>query len=128
MLCTPQGKVKLRRVFLRPTLDLELICERQKTIALLLRPENIETTGIIVKKLRKIKNVKTSLHHLHRGVDQPSAKKSVQNGVWMALSRFARFSVELKEAVRCLSGGADLAIVQQVWQPDYFASCHGYDG
>lgn len=111
---TPQGKARLRQMFLRPSIDLDLIHERQRTIATLLRPENAQVLSSMVKMLKKIRNVKTSILHLHKGVDLPSRIRSVKKGVWMALSRFALVSIELREAVRNVSGGEGLAIVSKV--------------
>lgn len=111
---TPQGKARLRQMFLRPSVDLDLIHERQRTIATLLRPENTQVLSSMVKMLKKVRNVKTSILHLHKGVDLPSRIRSVKKGVWMALSRFALVSIELREAVRTLFGGESLAIVSKV--------------
>ena len=111
---TSQGKAKLRQMFLRPSVDLDLIHERQRTIATFLRPDNAQVFSSVVKLLRKVKNVKTSMLHLHKGVDLPSRIRSVKKGVWMALSRFALVSIELREAVRAVSGGENLAIVSRV--------------
>lgn len=111
---TSQGKARLRQMFLRPSLDLDLIHERQRTISVLLRPENSQVLSSMVKMLRKVKNVKTSVLHLRKGVDLPSRIRSVKRGVWMALSRFALVSIELREAVRSLSGGENLAVVSRV--------------
>ena len=42
---TPQGKAKLRRLFLRPSIDLELINSRQQAIGFFLRQEHREAVG-----------------------------------------------------------------------------------
>ena len=111
---TSQGKMKLRKIFLRPSLDLGLIHERQATITALLRPENAQKLKDICKMLRKIRNVKIPLLHLHKGVDHPSRDKSIQRGVWLALSSFARYSVELREAVHALGGSTDIPLISKV--------------
>lgn len=111
---TSQGKAKLRQMFLRPSVDLDLIHERQRTIVTFLRPDNTQVFSGVVKLLRKVKNVKTSMLHLHKGVGLPSRIRSVKKGVWMALSRFALVSIELREAVRTVSGGENLVIVSKV--------------
>ncbi|KAH8889520.1 hypothetical protein GQ53DRAFT_825406 [Thozetella sp. PMI_491] len=119
---TPQGKSNLRKMFLRPSIDLGTIHERQRAITVFLRPENTQKIGSIVQMLRKIRNVKTPLHHLHRGVDHPNRERSVQRGVWLNLSLFAQYSVELREMVSSLGGGSQLSIVNRIFSDIDFMS------
>lgn len=111
---TPQGKEKLRQMFLRPSIDIDLLQERHRTIATLLRPDNAQVLSEVVLLLRQVKNVKTSLFHLHMGVDMPKGAKTMKKSVWMALAQFALVSIELREAVRAISGGENLAIISKV--------------
>ncbi|TLS27399.1 hypothetical protein PpBr36_05125 [Pyricularia pennisetigena] len=112
---TPQGKAKLKQTFLRPSTDLGLVGERQRIIAMLIRPENSETFTTIIKQLRMIKNMKAIMSHIQRGVDKPSSLAPAKRGVWKSLQRFSKFTVELYETVRLLeTGGAPLELVNRM--------------
>ncbi|KAL1862522.1 hypothetical protein VTK73DRAFT_6755 [Phialemonium thermophilum] len=110
---TPQGKMRLRKMCLRPSIDMDVIRERHRTIAVLLRPENAHALASMTKLLRGVQNLKTPLRHLRQGVDLPSRIRSVRKGVWMALSRFAQVSMEISEVVRSVAAGQRLMIVSK---------------
>ena len=78
---TPQGRSHLRQLFLRPSIDLDVIMERQRTIALLLHPSNTENLKAISSILRKISNARTTLSQLSRGVNSLSHVRSFQGGI-----------------------------------------------
>ncbi|KAI6359931.1 hypothetical protein MCOR25_006873 [Pyricularia grisea] len=112
---TPQGKARLKQIFLRPSTDLGLLEERQNIIAILIRPENSETFTMIIKQLRMIKNMKTIMNHIQRGVDKPSSLATAKRGVWKSLQRFSKFTIELYETVMVLeTGGAPLGVVNRM--------------
>lgn len=112
---TPQGKQKLRQVFLRPSLDLSIIEERLSTIDILLRPENAASLDNICSSLKKIKDIRTIVIHLQKGVSDASAKASTINrSVWASMLNFTFHTLKITEAVRELSGGQTLAIVTKV--------------
>ncbi|KAK1253925.1 hypothetical protein MKX07_002002 [Trichoderma sp. CBMAI-0711] len=54
---TPQGRAHLRHMFLQPTSDLDIILDRQRTISLLLHPNNEEKSRRVGSILRKISNI-----------------------------------------------------------------------
>ncbi|KAI1079458.1 muts domain V-domain-containing protein [Whalleya microplaca] len=111
---TPQGKSKLRQIFLRPSTDIDLINTRQKTLSFLLRPENTETLMELSKNLRRIKNMKAILALLRKGVDIPGRKASVANNVWAALQRFAMCSLQVRESLDALPGADKIEIIRKV--------------
>jgi len=112
---TPQGKYKLRQIFLRPSLDLEIIEERQATIGILIRPDNSLALGKMVKSLKKIKNIRTVVIHLQKGVSGVSRRGSaMQRGVWANLQQFTFHTLKIIEAVTELIDGQDLIIVSKV--------------
>ncbi|RFU72121.1 dna mismatch repair msh5, partial [Trichoderma arundinaceum] len=55
---TPQGKAHLRHMFLKPLSNLDIITDRQRTISLLLQPNNEEKTRRAVSILRQIDQLK----------------------------------------------------------------------
>ncbi|KAK2073640.1 hypothetical protein P8C59_007907 [Phyllachora maydis] len=107
---TPQGKSKLRQIFLRPSVDLEKIHQRQQTIAVLLNPENAQILDSLSATLKKIKNMRRPILLLHKGVDLPTRHKNVHNSVWLSLFRFAKYAVELRETALSLFKSDQLEI------------------
>lgn len=98
---TPQGKQNLRKMFLWPRMDLEIIRERQSTIAVLLRPDNSGPLDTIVKSLKQIKNIRTVVIHLQKGISGMGGKGStVHRGVWASLRHFTYNTLKIAEAVR----------------------------
>lgn len=70
---TPQGRTHLRHMFLRPVSDLDILSQRQRTIALLLHPSNEETKKRAIAILRKMGNVAHAIAHLRKGISSPSS-------------------------------------------------------
>ncbi|KAL8419470.1 hypothetical protein RB594_002618 [Gaeumannomyces avenae] len=103
--CTPQGKLKLKQAFLCPSTNMELIREKHRTVAMLMRPDNTETYNLLTKKLKMIRNMKTVMGNVQKGVDKPSAQTSAKRNVWQSLQYFSKFSVEIFGLVRTLVGG-----------------------
>lgn len=111
---TPQGKSKLRRMFLQPSIDINVIRERQTTISFFLRPGNMDTVCSISKDLRKIKDMKSMVLLLRKGIDSLGRKVSVTNSVWAVLQRFAAYSLQLRESLRALPDAENVNIVKKV--------------
>lgn len=84
---TPQGKFLLRQYFLRPSLDLEVINERLDTVSVFLRPDNSGVLDSIVKSLGQIKNMKTVVIHLRKGISNGIGKgtSGIKSGVWSSI-------------------------------------------
>ncbi|GAW18856.1 hypothetical protein ANO14919_083380 [Xylariales sp. No.14919] len=113
---TPQGKLKLRRMFLQPSVDIDLIHERQRTISFFLRPSNADALGGISKDLRKIKDMKSVVLLLRKGIDSVGRKITVANNVWAMLQRFAAYSLQLRESLRSLPDAESVEIIKKVIQ------------
>jgi DNA mismatch repair protein MSH5 len=112
---TPQGKQKLRHMFLRPSIDLSVIDERLNTIGVLLRPENSSLLHTIGKSLKRIKDVRTVVIHLQKGVcDVPSRSSTIKKRVWGSLQNFVFQSLSILEVLQEIGGGHGLAIVTKV--------------
>lgn len=73
---TPQGRTHLRHIFLRPVSNLDILSQRQRTIALLLHPSNEETKKRAIDILRKMGNVAHAIAHLRKGISSPSSHKA----------------------------------------------------
>jgi DNA mismatch repair protein MSH5 len=109
-----QGKQRLRQMLLRPSTDIDVIRERHRVIAVLLRPENSEVVKNMRKQLRKVKNTKTLLLHVRKGVDRIRGQLSIRVGDWKALLRFSMVSAQLRQATRALKGASETAIFSRV--------------
>lgn len=109
-----QGKKTLRQMLLRPTTNLNLIKERHKSIEALLHAENGEITKNMRRLLRKLKNTKTLLLHVRKGVDRIRGQLSIRVGDWKALLRFAMVCTQLKQATHTLKGTSGVAIFSRV--------------
>lgn len=83
---TPQGKHLLRQYFLRPSLEMNVINERLNTSSVFLRTENDHALKGIAKSLGQIKNMKTVMIHLRKGVSNGQNKGGgIRCGVWSSL-------------------------------------------
>jgi len=111
---TPQGKLKLRKLFLRPSLDIGVIEERHRTINLLLRPENSQVMEQVTAKLKRIRNIRRPLAQVRRGVYLPPGRASINKGVWATIQQFARYALELREIVRQIPDGEPFQIMAKV--------------
>lgn len=114
--CTPQGKSKLRQIFLRPSIDIDLIRGRQQAITLFLRPENSEALKELTRNLRKVKNVRSSIAHLQRGVDCPGRRVSITNNVWATLQRFALHALNIRGILAQMQTTEELPLALRVMQ------------
>ncbi|KKA30528.1 hypothetical protein TD95_003372 [Thielaviopsis punctulata] len=108
------GKLKLRKLFLRPLLDLQLINERQMTISLLIRPENQEIVRTISKALRGVRNIKNTLEQLRKGTDPVTGRGSSDTGIWGAIQKFCLSVINIREAVGRLPGDTIPIVIQRV--------------
>lgn len=111
---TAQGKTKLRQLFLRPSIDLELIHERQRTISLFLRPENYADVDHICRLLRRIKNIKSCLLLIKKGASISGSRAAVDRSTWSNLQAFSAYTIELREIVSKLVGADSVSITSAV--------------
>lgn len=83
---TPQGKQLLRQYFLRPVTDATIINERLNVAGIFLRPENHGPIADISQSLGQIKNMRTVMTNLRKGVSNALSKSGgIKNGVWSTL-------------------------------------------
>lgn len=92
---TPQGRSLLRQYFIRPSLDLDIIKERLDTIGVFLRPENESALRSVVKSLGQIKNMRTVMVHLRKGICNGLSKGGgIRSGIWSSLRTVRRLKFE----------------------------------
>ena len=112
---TPQGKQKLRCMFLRPSIELSVIEERIDTIGTLLRPDNSAVLDSMGKSLKHIKDIRTVIIHLQKGVcDVPSQSFAIRQGIWGSMHTFVSQALTILDCVRQIVEGGGLAIVRKV--------------
>ncbi|KAF5985318.1 DNA mismatch repair MSH5 [Fusarium coicis] len=112
--CTPQGRTQLRQLFLRPLLDLGIISERQRTITVLLQPDNADKLAQLTSTLRKIRNMRTTLAQLRKGIEFPSAGQSFDRGVWATIQKFTAQALTLREMIGLFNGGSDIVVFKKL--------------
>lgn len=101
--CTPQGKIRLRQVFLQPTIDLTVIRERQRAISLFALAENESIVRDVQRSLKKIQDMRKVVSRLERGAKLIIFHASADHGLWRTLQRFAVHAVALRESLSRLS-------------------------
>ncbi|KAJ9201270.1 hypothetical protein DTO164E3_3577 [Paecilomyces variotii] len=83
---TPQGKARLRQLFLRPSIDLDTINSRQRFITVSVRPDNSPALEKMVSALKKIKNLHPVMINLRKGVSVGGGKVTgFKTTVWATL-------------------------------------------
>ncbi|KAH9210583.1 muts domain V-domain-containing protein [Leptodontidium sp. 2 PMI_412] len=110
---TPQGKQRLRRIFLRPSVDLEVIQERLRTTSILIKPENESPLGKMVHHLRSIKDVRSVIVHLQKGTGDNSGR-GIRNGAWANIRSFTFHSLQILAAIREIKDSQSLIITAKM--------------
>ncbi|CAG8583268.1 1562_t:CDS:10 [Funneliformis caledonium] len=88
---TSLGKKMFKQWFLRPTLDLTVIGERQHTIEHFLKPGNLEYAEQLVSCLKNIKNIPRIIHNM---------KRNMKVKDWQSLLQFAFYCLKIRNIVR----------------------------
>lgn len=83
---TPQGKLKLKQIFFRPSLDIALIRQRYDFIGVFSQPDNMAALEKITKGLKHVKNIRPVMINLRKGISTGSAKMTgFKATVWASL-------------------------------------------
>lgn len=109
---TPQGKVQLRALFLRPSKDLALIRSRQDFVSVFARPDNRSVCEQLKKSFSKIKNLRVIMAMLHKGVEGWNKQKSFKSGVWSSLLEFCYYSIDVVEGLHEAAGVEQLPLCE----------------
>ncbi|KAK6586221.1 hypothetical protein PZA11_001278 [Diplocarpon coronariae] len=75
---TPQGRQKLRQIFLRPSTDMVIIDERLKTISTFLRSENMSAMEKISEGLTRIRDIRSVMVHLRKGANNSAGNRAIR--------------------------------------------------
>ncbi|PWW76611.1 hypothetical protein C7212DRAFT_357556 [Tuber magnatum] len=106
---SPLGHTMLKQWFLRPSLSIEVINERQDAISAFLRPDTSHMIQVIGKSLRKIKNIPKILAGLRKGPGREG-----RSGEWSALQQFCFYALKIKTCLQEMDGIRELPIFKQV--------------
>ncbi|KEF51694.1 uncharacterized protein A1O9_12329 [Exophiala aquamarina CBS 119918] len=113
---TSQGKAALRRSFLRPTLNVDEIQGRLDFISVFVRPDNQTNCQKLSKSLSKVKNMRTTIVLLHKGIDGGRQKQSTfKGGVWSSLIEFCYHAIDVVETLGEVLGASQLPICARVF-------------
>lgn len=107
---TPQGKARLRQLFLSPSTDLALINARQDFVSIFARPNNHSVCEQLSKSFSKIKNLRTVMSMLHNGIEGVNKQRSFKSGVWSSLLEFCYYAIDIVECLHEVAGVERLAL------------------
>ncbi|OQE05305.1 hypothetical protein PENVUL_c025G03028 [Penicillium vulpinum] len=108
---TPQGRARLKQIFFRPSVDLDTIRERHDFIGVFSRPDNLSALDKMTKALKHVKNLRPIMVNLRKGISTGSAKiTGFKTTVWASLLAFAFYSIDIKDALREVSGAQILTL------------------
>ncbi|PKX94249.1 MutS family protein MSH5 [Aspergillus novofumigatus IBT 16806] len=111
---TPQGRSRLRQTFLRPSVEMNVICERHDFISVYLRQDNYNTSNKIVKSLKHIKNLRPVMINVRKGISTGSAKiTGFKTTVWATLLAFAFYGIDIHDALKETFGADTLNLRTQ---------------
>lgn len=83
---SPQGRSKLKQIFIRPSLDLKVISQRHNFIEVFSRPDNQPSLDKMTKAMKHIKNLRPVMTNLHKGISTGSARiTGFKTTVWACL-------------------------------------------
>ncbi|KAJ5987399.1 hypothetical protein N7451_011764 [Penicillium sp. IBT 35674x] len=83
---TPQGKARLKQLFFRPSLSLDIIRERHDFIGVFSRPDNMAALEKMTTALKHIKNLRPAMINLHKGISTGSGQTTgFKATVWESL-------------------------------------------
>ncbi|KAL4924405.1 MutS family protein MSH5 [Aspergillus undulatus] len=109
--CTPQGKQRLRQIFLRPSVQLDVIRERHEFISVYLKADNYNPMNKMVKGLKHIKNLRPVMINLQKGISTGSGKVTgFKATVWATLLAFAFYGIDVHDALKETANGHGLLL------------------
>lgn len=83
---TSQGRFLLRQQFVRPSLNLDLIHERLRTVGVFVRAENDSALDMLITNLKNVGNMRVMLLGLRKGVGSSMTGRSgFSKSVWASI-------------------------------------------
>ncbi|KAE8355541.1 muts domain V-domain-containing protein [Aspergillus coremiiformis] len=111
---SPQGRNRLKQIFLRPSTDIDVIRERHAFIKVYLRPDNHNPLNKVTKSLKHIKNLRHVMVNLRKGISTGSGKiMGFKTTVWATLLAFAFYGIDIHDALKETTAGNELALLNK---------------
>ncbi|KNG86389.1 DNA mismatch repair protein Msh5 [Aspergillus nomiae NRRL 13137] len=111
---SPQGRHRLKQIFLRPSIDINVIRERHAFIGVYLRPDNYNPLNKLTKSLKHIKNLRPVMINLRKGISTGSGKLTgFKSTVWATLLAFAFYGIDIHDALKETASGNELPLLQK---------------
>jgi DNA mismatch repair protein MSH5 len=95
-------------------MDLAVIDERLNTISVMLRPDNSPALEQISRCLKKVKDIRTVVIHMQKGISNIGKGKSVGRGVWANIQNFTFHVLKILEGIHETNGSQSLAITSKL--------------
>ncbi|KAJ5628099.1 DNA mismatch repair protein MutScore [Penicillium lividum] len=122
---TPQGRARLKQLFFRPSLSLDIIRERHDFIGVLARPDNMAALEKMAKALKHIKNLRPTMINLRKGISAGKGKTTgFKATAWESLLAFAFYAIDIHVALQEISGADVLQIRTKAFQVFEAAQLH----
>lgn len=112
---TAQGRTLLRQIFVRPSINSDIINERLDTINCLLRPDNVANLDDLTSELSKVKNMRITTVNLRKGISGGKEKgRGVSTSAWQNLRQFLFSALQISDILSDMQGCDGLAIFSKV--------------
>ncbi|EME87606.1 uncharacterized protein MYCFIDRAFT_201191 [Pseudocercospora fijiensis CIRAD86] len=113
---TQQGRHTLRQIFLRPSMNMEIINERHNTLSLFLQPENDNVLDRLSKTLKGVKNMRIVTTNLRKGNSSgpDNRGKAIPASAWYSLHGFLYCCLSILDALADMPGATHLALHHKV--------------
>ncbi|KXS95611.1 hypothetical protein AC578_10391 [Pseudocercospora eumusae] len=113
---TQQGRQTLRQLFLRPSMNMEIINERHNTLGLFLQPENLGVLDRLSKTLKGVKNMRIVTTNLRKGNSSgpDNRGKAIPASAWYSLHGFLYCCLSILDALADMPGATHLALHHKV--------------
>ena len=115
----------LRQYFLRPSQNLMIIQERLHTIDILLRPDNSDNLDALIKHLKPIKNLRTILINLRKGVCTGDGRgRGLGRSTWANIRQFVFHALKIRDTFQEFLSAEEVAIRNKIFakfEPYHFA-------
>jgi DNA mismatch repair protein MSH5 len=98
---TSQGRQLLRQWFLRPSMSIMVISERLDAVGVFVRPDNATLLDDLVKDLRQIKNMRTVMLSMRKGVS--ATQGGIATPAWQNLLRVSHSTIIVRLGCRNFS-------------------------
>ncbi|KAE8149295.1 muts domain V-domain-containing protein [Aspergillus avenaceus] len=125
---SPQGRHRLKQMFLQPSVNIDVIRERHTFIGVYLRPDNHGSLNKLTKSLKHIKNLHHVMINLQKGISTGSGKiTGFKTTVWATLLAFAFYGIDIHDALKETSSANELNVLKRALQAFEVAHLYNVD-